>query len=54
MIEIYTDGASLGNPGPGGYAVVLKYKEHRKEISAGYRLTTNNRTASGDCRAGGP
>lgn len=43
MIEIYTDGASLGNPGPGGYAVVLKYKEHRKEISAGYRLTTNNR-----------
>lgn len=43
MIEIFTDGASSGNPGPGGYGVVLKYKQHRKELSAGYRLTTNNR-----------
>ncbi|MFN8414954.1 MAG: ribonuclease HI [Cytophagaceae bacterium] len=43
MITIYTDGASRGNPGPGGYGVVLMYKQHRKEISAGYRLTTNNR-----------
>jgi len=43
MVIIYTDGASRGNPGPGGYGVVLKYKEHRKELSAGYRLTTNNR-----------
>jgi ribonuclease HI len=43
MITIYTDGASRGNPGPGGYGVVLKYKEHRKELSEGYRLTTNNR-----------
>ena len=43
MIEIFTDGASRGNPGPGGYGVVLKYKQHRKELSAGYRLTTNNR-----------
>jgi len=43
MIEIFTDGASSGNPGPGGYGVVLKYKQHRKEISAGYRRTTNNR-----------
>ena len=42
-IEIYTDGAALGNPGPGGYGVILKYGKHRKELSAGYRLTTNNR-----------
>ena len=43
MISIYTDGASRGNPGPGGYGVVMKYGEHRKEISEGFRLTTNNR-----------
>ncbi|MDH5367521.1 MAG: ribonuclease HI [Cyclobacteriaceae bacterium] len=43
MITIYTDGSSRGNPGPGGYGVVLKYKEHRKEISEGFRKTTNNR-----------
>lgn len=43
MIVIYTDGASRGNPGPGGYGVVLKYKQHRKELTAGYRRTTNNR-----------
>jgi len=43
MIIIYTDGASKGNPGPGGYGVVLKHKEHRKELTAGYRKTTNNR-----------
>jgi ribonuclease HI len=43
MIVLYTDGAAKGNPGPGGYGVVLKYKEHRKEISEGFRLTTNNR-----------
>jgi len=42
-ITIYTDGAARGNPGPGGYGIVLKHKEHRKEISRGYRLTTNNR-----------
>jgi ribonuclease HI len=40
---MYTDGAAKGNPGPGGYGVVLKYKGHRKEISEGFRLTTNNR-----------
>jgi ribonuclease HI len=40
---MYTDGASRGNPGPGGYGVVLKYKQHRKELTAGYRKTTNNR-----------
>ncbi|OEK04087.1 ribonuclease HI [Roseivirga misakiensis] len=43
MIVIYTDGSSRGNPGPGGYGAVMKYKEHRKELSQGYRKTTNNR-----------
>lgn len=43
MITIYTDGSSRGNPGPGGYGVVMKFKEHRKEISEGFRKTTNNR-----------
>lgn len=43
MIRIYTDGAAQGNPGPGGYGVVLKYKDAVKELSAGFRLTTNNR-----------
>ncbi|MBI2721296.1 MAG: ribonuclease HI [Bacteroidetes bacterium] len=42
-IEIYTDGAASGNPGPGGFGVVLKYGKFRKEISGGFRLTTNNR-----------
>ncbi len=42
-ITIYTDGASSGNPGPGGYGVVLIYGKHRLEKSEGYRLTTNNR-----------
>jgi len=40
---MYTDGSSLGNPGPGGYGTLLLYGKHRKELSAGYRLTTNNR-----------
>ena len=43
MITIYTDGAAKGNPGPGGYGVVLKFKGHRKELSQGYKRTTNNR-----------
>ena len=43
MIEIFTDGSSRGNPGPGGYGVVMKYKQHRKEFSQGFRNTTNNR-----------
>ena len=42
-ITIYTDGAAKGNPGPGGYGVVLISGPHRREISEGYRLTTNNR-----------
>lgn len=43
QVTIYTDGGSKGNPGPGGYGVVLQYKEHRKELSGGFRKTTNNR-----------
>ena len=43
FITIYTDGSSRGNPGPGGFGTILMYGNHRKEISAGYRLTTNNR-----------
>jgi len=43
MITIFTDGSSRGNPGPGGFGVVMIYGSHRKEISKGYRLTTNNR-----------
>ncbi|NHM28375.1 ribonuclease HI [Desulfofundulus sp. TPOSR] len=42
-VEIYTDGACSGNPGPGGYGVVLRYGNHIKEISGGYAQTTNNR-----------
>jgi len=40
---MYTDGASSGNPGPGGYGIVLKSGNHRKELAKGYKLTTNNR-----------
>lgn len=40
---MYTDGASRGNPGPGGYGVVLMSGAHKKELSKGFRLTTNNR-----------
>lgn len=43
FIELYTDGAASGNPGPGGFGVVLKFKQHRKEISGGFKRTTNNR-----------
>ncbi len=42
-ITAYTDGACSGNPGPGGYGVVLKYNGHEKELSAGFSNTTNNR-----------
>lgn len=42
-VTIYTDGASRGNPGPGGYGVLLMSGDHRKELSQGYRKTTNNR-----------
>ncbi len=43
MVEMYTDGAARGNPGPGGYGVVLLSQGHRKELSKGFRMTTNNR-----------
>jgi len=43
QIELYTDGSCLGNPGPGGYGVVMRYKQHQKELARGFRLTTNNR-----------
>jgi ribonuclease HI len=42
-VTIYTDGACIGNPGPGGYGAVLLYGSRRKELSGGFRLTTNNR-----------
>lgn len=42
-LKIFTDGAARGNPGPGGYGAVLIWGDHRKEFSAGYKLTTNNR-----------
>ena len=43
MIQIYTDGAAQGNPGPGGYGVILRFNKVEKELSEGFRLTTNNR-----------
>lgn len=42
-VTIYTDGAASGNPGPGGYGVILEFQGKRKELSGGYRRTTNNR-----------
>lgn len=42
-VTLYTDGAASGNPGPGGFGIVLKAGIHRKEMSAGFRMTTNNR-----------
>jgi len=42
-VEIYTDGSCLGNPGPGGYGVLMMYGKHKKELNQGYTLTTNNR-----------
>lgn len=42
-ITLYTDGAARGNPGRGGYGAILMAGQHRKELSQGYRLTTNNR-----------
>jgi len=43
QVTLYTDGACKNNPGPGGYGAVLIFDSHRKELSAGYRKTTNNR-----------
>ncbi|HAS4588873.1 TPA: ribonuclease HI [Vibrio cholerae] len=43
QVEIFTDGSCLGNPGPGGYGIVMRYKQVEKTLARGYRLTTNNR-----------
>jgi ribonuclease HI len=43
LVEIYTDGACSGNPGPGGYGVILKSNGNTKELSQGFKNTTNNR-----------
>jgi len=43
IIQIYTDGSAKGNPGPGGYGIVMRYKGKEKEIAQGFRMTTNNR-----------
>jgi len=43
IINIYTDGAAKGNPGPGGYGVILEYNKIQKELSEGFKRTTNNR-----------
>jgi len=42
-VKMYTDGGCINNPGPGGYAAILLFGNHRKEISGGFRFTTNNR-----------
>ncbi|MFA6928915.1 MAG: ribonuclease HI [Lentisphaeria bacterium] len=42
-VDIFTDGACRGNPGPGGYGVILEYQQYRKELSGGFARTTNNR-----------
>ena len=51
-IVIYTDGSSLGNPGPGGYGVVIALPDGEREYSGGYRLTTNNRMELMACIVG--
>jgi ribonuclease HI len=43
MIQLFTDGSSRGNPGPGGYGAILRYGPHEKELTQGFRRTTNNR-----------
>jgi ribonuclease HI len=43
IIEVFTDGSSRGNPGPGGYGIILRSGQHYKELSAGFKHTTNNR-----------
>ncbi|MCT8347477.1 ribonuclease HI [Photorhabdus temperata] len=43
QVEIFTDGSCLGNPGPGGYGVLLRYQQHERTLSEGFYHTTNNR-----------
>jgi len=52
QVVIYCDGACIRNPGPGGYGVVISYKDQRRELSAGFRLTTNNRMEILGCIVG--
>tara|TARA_R110000850_G_scaffold157962_2_gene282044 strand:+ start:721 stop:1191 length:471 start_codon:yes stop_codon:yes gene_type:complete len=42
-VQIYTDGSSRGNPGPGGYGTVVRFGEHTRELAQGFQITTNNR-----------
>lgn len=42
-VDIWSDGACLGNPGPGGYGILMQFGTHRRELLAGFRRTTNNR-----------
>ena len=42
-VQIYTDGSSRGNPGPGGYGTIVQYGEHARELAQGFKVTTNNR-----------
>jgi ribonuclease HI len=51
-VVIHTDGGAIENPGPGGYGVVLRYKGHRRELSGGFRSTTNNRMELAACIRG--
>ncbi|EPL3989977.1 ribonuclease HI [Providencia stuartii] len=43
QVEIFTDGSCLGNPGPGGYGILLRYQQHEKTLNEGFFMTTNNR-----------
>jgi len=46
-IELFTDGSCLGNPGPGGYGALLRYKQHEKKLSAGFKLTDSQYVRQG-------
>ena len=52
IVHIFTDGCCLGNPGRGGYGAILTYQQHRRELTGGFRLTTNNRMELLACIAG--
>lgn len=52
IVRLYTDGSCITNPGPGGYGVVIRHGNYHRELSAGFRLTTNNRMELRACIAG--
>ena len=54
-IDVYTDGSSRGNPGPGGYGIIMRAggTDYEKSFSQGFRLTTNNRVSTGRTGAAG-